>query len=47
MLISYYKAGPRIFYEGYRGGEEPRKAKNKHMLNKFKRLHSQIIKNTW
>ena len=33
-----------IIIKGIWGGKELRKSKNKHLLQKFKRMHDQIIK---
>ena len=44
MPNRYYTPNLRNFYEDYAGGKQPRKQKNKLMLEKSERLYDQLIK---
>ena len=44
MVKPYYKTELGNYYEGYEIGKEPRKPKNKQLLENIKVSHNQMIK---
>ena len=44
MVKRYYKTELENYYEGYETGKEPRKSKNKQLLENIKISHNQMIK---